>query len=253
MPDRSQELVVLDKPERTLDELATAISQTLLVISQAFEDMREGFIDLGNALLEAREQCEWGAWMDWASGLGLSLQNANMAVRCAVHADVLRESGSTIRSLWKAQQVLAGLPETRPSRPKDPTMHEQLRYLRDEGLSISEIADTAGVSDTTVRKVVDPEYNRRVNESNRRREAERRMLRHEAEQRRQRNAARSVARKAGGARTEAYAMGERFQDVIAQAQREEDDREAREAWSRAGELSRKLRDEIVHALALGAS
>jgi len=43
-------------------------------------------------------------------------------------------------------------------------------------------------------------------------------------------------------------MGESFQDVLGQAHREEDDREAREAWARAGEHYRKMRDEIVRAL-----
>lgn len=57
-----------------------------------------------------------------------------------------------------------------------------------------------------------------------------------------------AVRKAGAATAEAWAMAERFQDVIAQAQDETQDSEARAALSRAGEHYRKMRDEIVKAL-----
>jgi hypothetical protein len=60
-----------------------------------------------------------------------------------------------------------------------------------------------------------------------------------------------AVRKAGAATQEAWSMAERFQDVIAQAQRETEDREARAALSRAGEHHRKMRDEIVKALGVG--
>lgn len=57
-----------------------------------------------------------------------------------------------------------------------------------------------------------------------------------------------AVRKHGGARAEAYAMAERMQDVLAQAQRETEDRDARRALSEAGVHYRRMRDEIVRAL-----
>jgi hypothetical protein len=54
-----------------------------------------------------------------------------------------------------------------------------------------------------------------------------------------------AARKAGGAKAELYAMGERFQDVLGQVHREATDPEERAALSLAGEYYRKMRDEIV--------
>jgi hypothetical protein len=77
-----------------------------------------------------------------------------------------------------------------------------------------------------------------------RRRAERRALK---EQKRRRATKRAV-RKAGAATQEAYAMAERFQDVIAQAQREGDDPERSQALAAAAEHFRKGRDEIVRAL-----
>ena len=46
------------------------------------------------------------------------------------------------------------------------------------------------------------------------------------------------------------AVEQRMQDVLAQAQRETQDSEAREALSRAGVHYRKMRDEIVRALGI---
>jgi hypothetical protein len=55
-------------------------------------------------------------------------------------------------------------------------------------------------------------------------------------------------RKAGAGLAEAYAMAERMQDVIGQAEREAGTREARAALREAGAHYRRMRDEIVRAL-----
>lgn len=75
-----------------------------------------------------------------------------------------------------------------------------------------------------------------------------RMARQALADQRREQAIKQAVRKAGGAISDLYAMAERMQDVLAYAQREATDREAREALSLAGEHHRKMRDEIVRAL-----
>lgn len=63
----------------------------------------------------------------------------------------------------------------------------------------------------------------------------------------QQKEAKVVIRKRGGALAEAYAMAERFQDVIAQAQREATGRDVRNALAMAGQFHHSTRDYIVRA------
>jgi hypothetical protein len=85
------------------------------------------------------------------------------------------------------------------------------------------------------------------------RKRERKLERQEAEaalaRERERRAIKSALKVAKGkAVSELYVMVERMQDVIAQAQHETEDREARAALSRMGALQRQAHDEVVRAL-----
>lgn len=251
----STDLVIPDRPDRTLEELAEIVNREHVALQSVAAGMMKRAMRLGEILIEVRARCLRGEWRKWAdSHLDFSVETANNYMRVAHFKDSV-PTGATIQ---EALQLLSGLPDSRHRavREYSPEVRERARQLvEDEGFSRAAAARQLGVTKNWVRGVIDPEVAQRRLKSRQKYElkrADERRLAIEAERARKeqehRDAVKRAARKAGGARAEAYAMGERFQDVIAQAHHEEDDREAREAWSRAGEHYRKMRDEIVRAL-----
>lgn len=224
------ELAVIASEEHALcqDILAPALASAL-----------PHAIAAGEALLAARQQVPTGSWRRWLSeNFDGSFAAANRYARIAQYKHLVTDA----RGVKDALDTLAGLPDA-ASRAGAPRLYgEDVRdaALRDRaaGKTINEVAETHGVSPSTVWKWEHPGQEATI----RRRWYAKRQKRLQAAER-----ARAV-RTSNAALAEAYAMAERIQDVLAQAQRETTSSETRAALAGAGEHYRRMRDEIVRAL-----
>lgn len=236
--------------ESPLAELAATANREHALVVQAGVSMVEHAIAAGEALAAIRERTpegEWHPWVDEYFHGGRTTAKAYM--RIAFHRDRIRTQGIT--SVAKATLYLRGLNGPHPTgrrRTYSDAVRAEAQRLHASGTPVGDIGRLLDVPSTTVRVWLSPEYEARSREYQRRsreRQKARRLRAQEADAAR---AIKRAVRKAGAATQEAWAMAERMQDVLAQAQRETEDRQAREALSRAGEHYRKMRDEIVRAL-----
>lgn len=128
----------------------------------------------------------------------------------------------------------------RITNPNNAQAGDRVSWLR-----IKPIAEAMGLDPADASTVPPAPLSDVSNKSRRRRDRE---AREALKRQRQEKAIKQAVRKAGAATAEAWAMAERLQDVLAQAQRETTDNEARRALSLAGEHYRLMRDKIVLAL-----
>jgi transposase len=248
------EVLDAEAPERSLDELAATANREHIAAQNAAVSAVQHAIAAGQVLLEARNRCPARGWEDWVCrNLEMSPGTAGVYIRLAYFKEVVLASDVT--GITEAKKLLTGLPSTAlsPGAPRslNDTERARAKQLLGDGMSPGAVGDILGVSRNTIRRLQDPDRTKRERERlaafKKRRAAEQRALRNQLKEQ---TISRAV-RKAGAATQEAWSMAERFQDVIAQAQRETEDREARAALSRAGEHHRKMRDEIVKALGVG--
>jgi transposase len=241
---------VLAPGELSLNELAAQANREHALAIAAGVSMVEHAIRAGEALLQVRAGCDSGQWAKWvAANLDIGLNTASGYMRCARYKDVLMSQPKPPESLNLAKQVLNGLPPIFQGRdPASAERQEQARRFRESGLSVSATAELMGVGVATVMYWTDEGYRARQQALNRKTQA-RKLQERNARLRAEQDAAiKRAVKKAGAATAEAWQMAERMQDVLAQAQRETEDREARRALSEAGVHYRKMRDEIVRAL-----
>lgn len=244
-------LQVLEPDEVTLAELAVTANTEHRCAEQAGVTMLDHAIRAGEALLAARERSPAGEWSNWvADNIDAALVTVQLYMRLARYRDVIETLPDPPTSIKRAKFLLIGLPTTTPDNgqeiPAGPA--NEARRLRDEGLTYKAIGELFGVSYQTIRRWIDPDVLMRSKESSRRSSKKRHEAAKALRQKELAEAAKKAARKAGADAADAYAMAERLQDVLGRAHRNTDDREAREAWARAGEHYRKMRDEIVRAL-----
>jgi transposase len=234
------------------DPLKRAIDGHQAVL-RAGVDLITAAAQAGEALLELKQRTAAGTWRQWIEdNLPFSYATAHLYMRCYKHQSVIRSQGWTRMTEIKDGLGALVAPEHenkgRNGRARPEWMKDLARDMYGEGATYTAIARELNVHMQTVKCWVDPafqaESRRKVAAINKRRIRAERLLR---EQERDR-AIRQAVKKAGAAVQEAWAMAERMQDVLAQAQRETTDREAREALSKAGVHYRKMRDEIVKAL-----
>lgn len=232
---------VLEPGEKTLGELAEIANHENAMAIAAGHRMFDHAVNAGLALTAAKAQLPHGEWMPWVeANLEIALATASRYMRFAAYQDEIREAmvDPTIRG---AERFLRGL-------PRADHCADDARLLSEAGVTQEAIAAQLGVSRTTVQCWLNPAFERRYKDQARRKAHRRRMAAQTLRERERERAIKRAVRKAGTATQEAWTMAERFQDVLAQAQRETEDREAREALSKAGEHYRKMRDEIVRAL-----
>jgi predicted transcriptional regulator len=247
----STEMEVLEPGRRALSELAQTANAEHRLAEQAGLSMLEHAITAGEALLEARQAWDGPGWQAWIrEELDFAQTTATLYIRFADRGHELRAAG--ISSINAGRAYLRGL--TGPVeggggwRAMPEEIKEQARRLVGEGMSNAQVARLLGVSESGVLQWTNPEYAERNRERNRRYKRERNARKKEEREREREREIKRAARKAGGAQAKAYAKSESLQDDLGQAHREAVDREAREAWSRAGVYYRKMRDEIVRAL-----
>jgi DNA-binding transcriptional MerR regulator len=216
------------------------------ILGPALQSALPHAIAAGEALLAARQQTPTGSWRRWLSeNFDASYAAANRYVRIAQYKHLLTGA----RGVKDALEQLAGLPDAASRAGASRLYGEDVRdaALRDRraGKTIHEVADKYEVSPTTVWRWEHPGQQAAI----RRRWYAKRKARLQAAERLEQARA---ARKINTPLAEAYAMAERMQDVLVQAQRETADSETRAALRDAGEHYRKMRDEIVRALGAGS-
>lgn len=232
-----------------IDQLIQAHGEVL----RAGRDLIAAAARAGRVLLEVKrkygEASGWRAWVE--THLPFTYATARLYMMCAKHEVIIREQGWT--KLNEVKQGLGGLIEPdhagkgRGNR-KPAWMKHLARDMHRDGERIAHIARDLGVSQSAVKCWVDPAYEAKARQrsatiNKRRVRAEREMREREREQQ-----IKLAVKKAGAVDAEAYAMAERFQDVLGQAHREASDREKRRHYACAGEHYRRMRDEIVRAL-----
>lgn len=186
-------------------------------------------IRAGQGLLVARAIVPHGTWTAWvAENFVGSYEEARRCWRVAEMADELPQ-GITFTAAFDMTRGRLGPWRRYPQEIKDRAAH-----MYSSGMSFRAIGRELGVDHS------------RVSDWCVRQWREQRASELEREEREV--AIKRAVKKAGAATQELYAMCERQQDVIAQAQREASTREAREALSVAGQHYRKMRDQVVIAL-----
>lgn len=245
---------VLGPDQRTLEELAATINREHAQVQEAVKDAVRHAVIAGEALLQVREQFPGVGWTGWAAeNVDLTDWTIKTYIRLARYKDIVLNTPE-ISTITQARSLIAGLPPAVPRLTGNdglgygPEIKAQAKALRSDGLTFEAIAETLGIGITAVRDWTQPGYQEARRSREERRKKRRRQERRALAETEREEAIKTAVRKAGGAKAEAYAMAERFQDVIAQAHREAANREERQALSRAGEYHRKMRDEIVRAL-----
>jgi DNA-binding CsgD family transcriptional regulator len=245
VPDRS-----VTPRDKRLADLAETINREHELVAQAVADAVVHAIAAGEALLAAKALVPYGQWEAWwKTNTNHTAWTSRLYVRLAENKDEVLRSGAT--SVAAARKHLVGTAAvTLAGAVGHRERQAEAERLRNDGKTYQEIGGVLGVSTATVRMMLNSEYaenhRRRNRESAKRRRAALKAL---EERERQQHLMKTV-RKAGGAMAEMYSMAERMQDVLAQAHRETENREARAALAAAGEHYRKMRDEIVRALGI---
>lgn len=239
--------------EPGLEDLARGANRELEGVRAAREGMLLHGIAAGKYLLQAQERFEgedlWESWI--AANFEGSLSLAEQFMRLAAYEQfVLEHELTSVQGGLRLLREL-GLQRTGGTRKllrlPDAIRVEALQ-LREKGASRREVAELLGISTVTINRWEDPDYARRSALRSKHYNAQRRSERKALKEQEQRLRIKHAIQKAGGARAELYTMAERMQDILAQAHREASDREARQAFSLAGEHYRKMRDEIVRGV-----
>jgi excisionase family DNA binding protein len=226
----------------SLDELIATANREHHEVMQHGLSMIQHAIRAGEAICALREKVPYGQWEAWVrANLGMSPCSARDYMRVALNRDLLLEEN--VATLSAGVELLQRRAVTERSAVL-PQMKAKASRLLEGGASKREVAEALGVDRATIYRW----FNDGALDAAKRRRRERRLAADALKRQQREQAIRRAVRKAGAATAEAWAMAERFQDVLAQAQRETGDREAREALSLAGEHYRKMRDEIVRAL-----
>lgn len=157
----------------SLPELAEVAEREAALCDAAVDEARGNLsqalvhmIRCGEALIEARRQVpvgEFHAWLD-ASLPNRSERHWRRCVQAAANKDMLLASeGASTHTAFDRILVGQGV-AGRGGRPSlyDEVMHREARRLRSEGEPLSTIARELDVSETTVRRWVDPDAHERV-------------------------------------------------------------------------------------------
>lgn len=235
----------------SLTQLAEAANREHALVEQALGSALDHAIKCGEALTEARMAIEFKGWRAWVEEhFGPGHVVASYYMRLAHYQDLIRD----LPNVAQAMRSLRGMPAIRSGGYDgySEEVREEARQLAASGLKNSEIAQTLGVTPTTVACWVDPEALRRHRERVRQQAAERRAARKEQERLKLQRKAERAARKAGGSLAESYSLAHRLEDQLAQAERQATG-EAKKALAAAVEAHHRMKDEIVRALGVSSA
>jgi hypothetical protein len=233
---------VLKPGEPTLGELAVTIKREHGLVLESARSTIEHAINVGEALLSAKDACGEGNWLAWLEGnTDIHQTTANWYMRVAYQAEAVRASGEvsfTGAYLYLRQKGLLGpdRPGGRRGQGNSDETRAEARHMHDDlGMSFAAIAGAMGFSYNTVRRWLD-----------RRADARQARLEAEAVSRERRIA--DAARRAGGALAEAYALATRLDGILGKARQDATERDPRIAINEAHAYRDKMMDALIKAL-----
>lgn len=187
------------------EQIERTIARIVRVVEEGLSIGLRHAISAGEALLEAQTRVEPGLWTDWVhQHVTFDYTTCVKYMRFARYKDQLIAAGNV--STATAMTVLRGMPALvapyEASRRFSPEVRDEARRMHAQGATHTEIIDLLGISGTTVRRYVDPEYDRKNREASRRAKA-RRVAARRALKKAEEAAA---AKKVGGSIAEAYAL-----------------------------------------------
>ncbi len=203
----------------------------------------------GKALLEARSRCVVkGEWKAWIERNFPSEPVAYRYMHLANNPDLVAEC----RTVDGARRAIRARGDSLPALPAMPLRHAEAEFASDlhaEGRTYKEIAEICDVNYSRAWELVNHERKKELRRKREQRDqTKKREHAREGKRRKREEAVKRAVKKAGAATQEAYALVERLQDVLAQAQREATDPEARESLDLAGQHHRRTRDQVVRSL-----
>jgi transposase len=262
------EYEVLEPGERTLEELAATANSEYWLSLKAASDMLSHALACGRALLELQKKITIGSWLEWADA---NLEVGNHArltyMRLAEFEHLLPPeifepyTGKNNRvypaSQNRALIYIRGLETVhRPSggarygskKRTSPEVEAECKRLRTQGLSCRNIAELVGISESTVRKAIDPAYRARVQKSQDRARKTRLAANKALAAQRERVARDRVAKQVGGALAETYSRVRKTLDEAQRARMEAEDPIERTAVDESLAYLHRAEDAIVKAM-----
>jgi transcriptional regulator with XRE-family HTH domain len=235
-----------------LAELADTANREHEAAQTAAASMIEHAALVGDALLAARLCCPPGMWDEWKqTNLTFSSGTASIYIRIARFRDFLDARTEPVTSLSEARRILTGVEDavTRgPSQKLDNSARKRVRSLRAEGLSLRAIAERSGVSETTIRCIVDPAQAQRRRERIKRDGRERRAATRALDQQRRQAEIKKALVAEGQAFNEAYRLVTRLDQLLGQARTEAATDDRRRAINEAHAHRDRMMDALIRAL-----
>lgn len=197
-------------------------------------------IRAGEALLQIRDALllknEWTDWIE--NEFPLNRSQGYLYMRLAQNKHLIPPH---VKSLKAADKLMVGLPTIDGGPPRkranDLAKQEAFRW-REENVPYKQIAKRLGMSVGSVYRWFNPNYDKIRQRENRNASADRQA----------RLEGRRLAVKNDTALSVAYALAERMRDVLGQARREAQTREAKASLERAEEYHHVTRDSVFEAL-----
>lgn len=238
------EIVLADQ---SLDELARIIREEDAAANAAFNDALTHAVRAGEALQQVRSVLPRGDWLRWLEeNTPVSTVTARLYVRLARYHATLPDD---VRNIEQARAYLTGAPPANPhTHAPDPLIEADIKELRSAGYTYPKIAETVGMSVSTVRKYVNPDYREqqiRYRVEARRKQRSAAKVFAEKEERQRRDAA---ARKVGGDIAEAYSLVRKLTAAIDRAAATAVDPDHARALKAANHQAFRVEDEIVRIL-----
>lgn len=219
---------VVDRPR--LDQLATEVREGDSEVKQSLERALVCAINVGNALIEARDLLPQGTWTTWVEGeCGVMLYRANYYMRIAHYQGVLPNGVNVSEAI----DYIRGLPSINGAsyvRKYPEALAKEARRRKSGEQTLQQIADDLGVSVGTVHRWCRPHkdsYKEKRRQRGLARDAKRALLREKAAQ---------EAKRRGGSIDKAYSLLRQLSQELDNASRVEGvgttmRRELRVAWS----------------------
>lgn len=214
-PEAAEVVEEVDLSTLTLDELAKRATTSHGRVGQHLRQAVARGVEVGLALLAAKDRVEWGEWYSWLeSNTPISIQMAGVYMRVAYYRDELPNDGVGL-TFPEARRMLSHLPDMpMPARGRVHPRRGEAVEMVAEGASYELVASLLGVSQSTVFYWCNPEASknrqRKASERLKRKRAERAALR-EKEKREERD---RLAREKGGNLGKAYDAVRKLQPVI---------------------------------------
>jgi transposase-like protein len=229
----------------TLDGLAAAINAEHALIWRAGREALEHAITCGELLLKAQGQVGTGHWLNWMSdNVGVHPTTAYRYMRLGRFASDLRASDA--EGVEEALRSIAGHPWHNRQRIDDEVKSQMVEMAGQHGMTITEIAEAFGCSQSTVWYWVSPKS--RAAHVRSQQQMRDRHARVADELTARRNKA--LARESGGAVADGYSLLRRCLQKVDIARTDEHNREAKAALGNAIAKLHEAEDEMARALKL---